>query len=337
MKKSLICFLLIAVAARLCAHEAASRMSKAANEFLDSLPPELKKKATFDFKSDERSNWIFVPKVRKGVTIKEMNPQQRNLAFALLHSGLSDSGYSKATNIMSLEGILKELEAGTGTMVRDSELYYISIFGTPEPRGTWGWRVEGHHMSANFTVVNGDFFSGTPSFMGTNPAEVRKGPRKGLRVLAEEEDFGRALIKALNEEQRKIAIYDTTAPKEILTSNKQKITPLEKAGITGGQLTAEQKEQLKKLVGVYVNRLRGDLAKMDLAKIDKAGWEKVQFAWAGGIEKGDPHYYRVQGPTFLLEYDNTQNDANHIHAAWRDFDNDFGEDLLRQHVRDVKH
>jgi hypothetical protein len=336
MKNTLLAIALFSLAVVCAAHEAASEMSKAANEFLNSLTPELKAKCTFKLNGEERKDWYFIPKVRKGLTLKEMSPQQKTLALALLHSGLSEMGHSKATNIMSLDLILRDVEQGKGP-VRDPELYYVSIFGTPEPRGTWGWRIEGHHLSANFTVVKGDLFSGTPSFYGSNPADVKTGPQKGTRVLGDEEDLGRALLNSLTAEQKKLAVYDATAPKDVLTGNKQKVTPLEKAGVTGAQLNTEQKAALRKLVELYVNRLRPDLAKMDLAKIEKGGWDKIQFAWAGGSEKYQPHYYRVQGPTFLLEYDNTQNDANHIHAVWRDFDNDFGEDLLRQHLKDTPH
>lgn len=311
-------------------------MAAKADEFLKSLSPEQKEKAAFDFKSDERQDWYFIPRVRKGLTLKDMNPEQRNLAMALLHSGLSDHGFSKATNIMSLDLILREMENGKGP-TRDPLLYYVSIFGKPEPKGTWGWRVEGHHLSANFSIVGGQLFSGTPSFMGSNPADVRQGPRKGTRVLGEEEDLGRALIKALDEDQRKATIFEATAPKEVVTGNKHKVTPLDTVGLAAARMNAAQKEQLRKLVAAYVNRLRGELSESDMQRIEKAGWDKVYFGWAGGIEKGDPHYYRVQGPTFLLEYDNTQNDANHIHAVWRDFDNDFGEDLLRQHYRNSPH
>jgi len=319
------------------AHIAGEEMAAAANKFLDSLTPEQRAKAAFPFKSDERSNWFFIPKVREGLTIKNMTMSQRALAHALLRSGLSAQGYQKATNIMSLEPVLKELEGTAGTMVRDSELYYVSIFGTPEAAGTWGWRVEGHHCSANFTIVKGEVFSGTPSFFGTNPAEVRQGPRKGLRVLAEDEDLGRTLIKSLSDEQRKIAVYDVTAPKEMITSNQRKVMPLETTGLSAAKMTKGQAGQLQAIVKAYVNRLRGDLAEADWKKIEKAGWDRTYFAWAGGLEKGDPHYYRVQGPTFLIEYDNTQNNANHIHAVWRDFDNDFGEDLLRKHYAEVPH
>jgi hypothetical protein len=338
MKPTLLLpLLLLASALAGHAHIAGDEMAAAANKFLEALTPEQRAKATFEFKSDERRDWHFVPKVRKGLTFKDMSPEQRKSAHALLSSGLSAHGYRKATNIISLEPVLKELEGPSGAMVRDGELYYFSIFGKPDPKGTWGWRLEGHHLSANFTVVNGELFSGTPNFMGTNPAEVRQGPRKGLRALAEDEDLGRALVKSFNDEQRKTVIFDTRAPRDVITGNKQKVMPLETAGMPAAKMSADQKQQLQALVKNYIGRLRGDLADADLKKIEKAGWDKVHFAWAGGLEKGQPHYYRVQGPTFLIEYDNVQNDANHIHAVLRDFDNDFGEDLLRRHYREVPH
>ena len=330
-------FMAFALVVPVQAHVAGEEMAAAANKLLDSLTPDQRAKATFELKSEERQNWHFIPKVRKGLTLKDMTPAQRIHAHALLHTGLSAQGYQKATNIISLESILKAIEGTNGTMVRDGELYYFSIFGKPEAAGTWGWRVEGHHFSQNFTVVKGELFSGTPSFMGTNPAEVRQGPRKGLRVLAVDEDLGRALVKSLTDEQRKVVIFDVKAPADVITAAKQKVLPLETTGLPAGKLTKEQTGQLQNLVKAYVNRLRGDLAEMDLKKIEKSGWDRVYFAWAGGTEKGEPHYYRVQGPTFLIEYDNTQNNANHIHAVWRDFDNDFGEDLLRKHYAETPH
>ena len=338
MKATLLLALLaLAFAPISRAHVAGEEMAAAANKFLESLRPEQRAKASFDLKSDERLDWHFIPKVRKGLTLKDMSDPQRTLAHALLRAGLSAHGYAKVTNIISLEDILKVMEAGKGTMVRDHELYYFSIFGTPSATGTWGWRMEGHHCSQNFTVIKGELFSGTPSFLGTNPGEVRSGPRQGLRVLGQEEDLGRALVKSMNDEQRKTAIFDTKAPADIITVAKRKVTPLETAGLAAPKLDAAQRAQLQALVKVYLGRLRGDLAGEDFAKIEKRGWEKVYFAWAGGLEKGEPHYYRVQGPTFLIEYDNTQNNANHVHAVWRDFDNDFGEDLLRKHYAETPH
>lgn len=319
------------------AHPAAEEMAAAANKFLASLKPEQKAKATFEFKGDVRLDWHFIPKDRKGLTIKEMTAEQRALAHALLRSSMSPHGYTKATNIMSLEPVLFEMEGANRKFPRDQELYHVFVFGQPEAKGTWGWRFEGHHLSSSFTVVKGELFASTPSFMGTNPAEVRQGPRKGLRVLANEEDIARQLVKSLDAEQRKVAIFSETAPKEIFTEARRKVEPLESKGIAAAKLTPAQRRSLVKLIEEYVHRVRPDVAGEDLKKIEKAGIDKIQFAWAGGVEKGEGHYYRVQGPTFLLEYDNTQNNNNHIHAVWRDFANDFGEDLLRQHYQDVSH
>jgi hypothetical protein len=318
-------------------HPAADEMAAAANKFLSRLTPEQRAKAAFDFKADDRLDWHYIPKERKGLTIKEMSGEVRQLAHSLLRSGLSQHGYAKTTNIMSLEPVLHELEGANRRFARDQEMYHFFIFGKPEAKGTWGWRVEGHHLSANFTIIKGEYFGATPSFFGSNPAEVRQGPRKGLRVLAEEEDFGREFVKSLDAAQRKTAIIETTAPKEILTEAKRRVKPLDTAGIAGSKLNATQRGLLMKLIREYVNRVRPDVAAEDLKKIEKAGTDKIHFAWAGGIEQGEGHYYRVQGPTFLLEYDNTQNNNNHIHAVWRDFENDFGEDLLRKHYQEVTH
>jgi hypothetical protein len=319
------------------AHPVADDMAAAANKFLASLDAGQKAKARFDFKADDRLDWHFIPKDRKGLTIREMSPEQRKLAHALLLTGFSEHGYAKATNIMSLEPVLHELEGAARKFPRDQELYHVFIFGTPAAKGTWGWRFEGHHVSANFTVIKGEYFASTPSFFGSNPAEVRQGPRQGVRVLGGEEDRGRELIKSLDAEQRKAAIFDATAPKEILTEAKRRVQALDSAGISAGKLTKDQRGLLMKLVEEYVQRVRPELASEDLKKIKAAGVEKLQFAWAGGIEKGEGHYYRVQGPTFLLEYDNTQNNNNHVHAVWRDFANDFGEDLLRKHYAEFPH
>ena len=311
-------------------------MAEAASKFLAALKPAQSAKVTFPLKGEERLNWHFIPKDRNGLPFKEMSSDQRNLALALLRSGMSEQGFATATNIISLELILQELEGGGRRFPRDPALYYVSIFGKPEKAGTWAWRVEGHHLAVNFTIVDGDVAS-TPSFFGSNPAEVRKGPREGLRVLAREEDTARELLRSLNDEQRKHAIYTTTAPKDIITEAKKKVAPLDIAGIPVAKLNKDQKAMLMRVIETYVRRTRSDVADVDLAKIKKAGVEKIYFAWAGSAEPGKEHYYRVQGPTFLMEYDNTQNDANHIHAVWRDFNGDFGEDLLQKHYRENPH
>lgn len=316
-------------------HAGAEEMAEAAQDFLDSLDAKQREKALFDLKAEERFNWHFIPKDRKGLPLKEMTKEQQDAVHVLLDAALSQRGYVKATTIMSLETVLHDLE--NKNPKRDPGLYYVSIFGKPGPKGYWGWRFEGHHLSMNFTVVDGEAVSGTPVFLGANPAEVREGPRKGLRALAEEEDLGRQLMKLLDADQKKKAIFSTDAPKDILTMNKREIKPLEPAGLALLDMNKEQGEVLLKLVKEYIYRYREEMADDDWQKIRKAGIERIYFAWAGGLERGQGHYYRVQGPTFLLEYDNTQNDANHVHCVWRDFQNDFGEDLLKKHYEQVPH
>ena len=308
---------------------ASADMAAAALNFWNALTPELQAKAGFPFDNEERFNWHFIPRERKGITWNDMTPAQQALAHAFLASGLSSRGYRQAMTIMSLDQILKDIEQGKGPK-RDPNNYAFSIFGTPGEMNTWGWRVEGHHLSINITISNGKAASG-PVFFGTNPAEVRDGPRKGLRVLALEDDLGHELIKSLDADQQKKAIIETTAPKEIITGNTRKANPGPPVGLAVSEMTPPQKKLVMTLVGNYAYRLRPELADEDLAKIDKAGFENIKFAWAGGLEPGQGHYYRLHGPTFLVEFDDTQNNANHIHTVWRDSANDFGEDLLKEH------
>ena len=200
-----------------------SVMANAANALLASLSDEQKAKATFEFGSDERLNWHFIPRVRKGLPLKQMTQEQRHLAQALLSSGLSQQGYTKAVSIMSLEEVLRILELGVGTNVRDPEQYFFSVFGTPTESGTWGFRVEGHHLAQNWTIVNGKV-AGSPSFYGTNPAEVQKGPRKGFRVLGAEEDKGRELLMALTADQKKVSM---SLPAESFRESGESFTALD--------------------------------------------------------------------------------------------------------------
>jgi hypothetical protein len=328
----------------------AASMVAAATKFLESLTPEQRQQAIFAFNGGERTHWNFIPTElfpRNGLTVKQMNQSQRMLAHQLLKTGLSQRGYMTATEIMELESVLAVLEATQRAatpqllrgraLVRDPERYFFSIFGTPTTLNTWGWRVEGHHVSLHFTVVNGSLVAGAPTFFGANPAEVRDGPKKGTRVLGSEEDAARALIESLDGAQREKAIITAIAPNDIVTQAKVKIDPLSPVGIQSSALTGSQRVLLRKLIDVYAGFMADDIAADRLGRIEKTGWDKVGFAWAGSLERGQKHYYREQGPTFLIEYDNTQNDANHIHSVWRDFNGDFGEDLLREHVNGTPH
>lgn len=311
--------------------QSASVMTEAANRFLASLTAEQREKVTFKFEDDQRLNYHFVPIERTGLPLREMSPHQKHLAGALLSAGLSQQGYIKAVSIMSLEDVLRILEKDNGER-RNPEKYYFSIFGTPSDAGTWGYKVEGHHLSQNYTVVKGAVVD-APSFFGSNPAEVREGPRKGLRVLAAEEDMGRDLLLSLDDGQRKVAVVDPTAYKDILTGEKR-VAALEgqPSGLHASRLTPKQFAKLTALVEEYTKNVPEQMANHREALLKKAG-KNLHFAWAGVAEKGGPHYYRVQADAFLIEYDNTQNGANHIHAVWREFGNDFGLDLLKAHYK----
>ncbi len=339
---------------------AAEAMAKAAQTFLASLSPAQKAQATFSFTDDQRFDWHFVPQARKGLPLKEMNEGQRKAAMELLRAALSQTGYKKATSIISLEPILAELEGPNRRFPRDPELYYVTIFGEPG-KGDWGFRFEGHHLSHNFTVTKGKLVVDAPAFFGTNPAQVLTGPQKGLRVLAVEEDLARALMMTLDENQRKKAIYDPKAPSDILSHDKRTIQPLDNVGIKGSELNAKQFAMLEKLIEEYIGNVPDDVAAMRRAKLKGTKKEQLLFAWAGPIEKAkggytleardlnptaaptgqtlgfQGHYYRVQTPTFLIEYDNTQNNANHIHSVWRDFNGDWGRDLLAEHYQATPH
>lgn len=319
------------------AHLASEEMAEAAGRFLASLDDAQRAKAEFPFNDDERRNWAFVPQDRKGLPVKDMTAAQRRLAMDLLRSAMSDHGYNKATNIMSLELILKDLEGAGARFDRNPGLYYLSVFGQPTGGKPWGFRVEGHHLSVNLALAGENLIAVTPSFFGSNPAEVRAGPRDGVRVLAEEEDVARTLLQSLDAAQRQIALVSTNAPADVITGNQRKVTALAAVGLSGAQISRDQQSQLVRLISTYVRRFRSELADEDMRKIQKAGIDRVRFAWYGSLERGAKHYYRVQGPTFLMEYDNTQNNANHIHAVWRDFSNDFGDDILRQHYEKTPH
>lgn len=309
---------------------AAATCAAAAENFLSTLTPGQKTRAALPFASEERENFRYTPRDRAGLPLKDMNDGQREAAMKLIASALSEKGKLKAAQIMSLESVLAELE--NDPVKRDSGRYFVAVFGTPGDAKGWGWRVEGHHLSVNLTLVEGKGISVTPSFMGSNPGEVRAGEKKGLRVLAAEEDLARGLAATLLAAGKSAVVFSDKAPAEILSFENRQATVLEPVGVLSSDLTGLQRSALLSLISEYTGRYRSEIAATDMAKIKAAGIEKIRFGWAGGLKPGEPFYYRIQGPTFLMETANIQNDANHMHATWRDFTGDFGRDLLGEHV-----
>jgi len=317
-----------------------SAMLDAARAFLGTLDEKQKAQAQFAFASDERLNWHFIPRERKGLPLKQMTEPQQKAALALLRSSLSQEGYDKTLTVRELEKILRQVEMGRGPM-RDADLYFFTVFGTPSETGTWGWRYEGHHCAHNWTLVNGKAVASSPQFFGSNPAEVRVdvtgAPPRGTKVLRKEEEAARKLLAALSDEERKTAILSPTAPPDIITGAQRQAAIQEDRGIAYGSLSREKQRLLLDLIRIYTDAQPKQLADERVAKIRKAGLSGVKFGWMGTTEPNQGHYYRVQGPTFLIEYDNTQNNANHVHAVWRDFKGDFGMDLLAMHYQTTPH
>ena len=313
------------------------QMTEAANRFLARLSEKQRAKAVLPFLSDQRVSWHYVPRVREGVTLKEMTEPQREAALELMRTGLSAKGFQKAETIRSLEVILQQLERGRGPS-RDTELYYFTIFGTPSDTGLWGWRYEGHHLSFHWTLKDGQAIATTPQFMGSSPAEVRmEGSLKGARPLGAEEDLARKLLKSLNDRQRAACLLGDRAPAEILTSNQRRASVLAHRGVGFIDLTGDQQQMLMAVVSEIAETHVPELAKKRMARVAEGGLDTLKFAWMGGAERGQPHYYRIQGKTFLIELDNTQNNANHVHIVWLDLENDFGRDLLVEHYKSAPH
>jgi hypothetical protein len=316
------------------AHSTEEAMFAAANVFLASLDDGQRARTEFKFEGKERKAWDFVPKKRDGLPLKAMSPAQRKHAMDLIRTVLSHNGMKKAEQIMSLEQVLFEMEKQNPK--RDPKMYHFQFFGKPSMSEPWGWRVEGHHLSLNVTLPSpkdGSIESAivTPAFWGANPGKVPNGPKKGLRVLGKEEDLGRELVKSLTKEHLAVALFDKTAPRDVINGPGKEPMRLEPAGISADKLNDKQQALLMSIIEEYVNNFRKPLAARDLAQIKSAGISNLHFAWAGGLEMGEPHYFRIQGPTMIFEYDNVQGGANHVHYVWRDSANDFGRDVLKEH------
>ncbi len=316
------------------ARTAGTDMVVAAQEFLASLTTEQKKQVTFDFDSKERFDWNFVPlqtkdkqPTRKGVRLQEMTPAQKRAALALLKAGTSAKGNVAAVTIMSLEEILHEQESKKPVNVRSPEWYFFTVFGMPSKTGSWGWRVEGHHLSLNFTLEGTQVVAATPSFFGANPAEVKSGPRQGDRILAASEDPARELYKALDGEQQKIAYHQEMFPEPEQKSLRFKSQA--PVGLSAAKMTDAQKQILWRLLSSYTDRMPAEVGEAELKSVRDAGVDRVHFAYNGSTELGEKRTYRVQGPTFVIEFRNEQadsagNPANHIHSVWRHLASDFG-------------
>jgi hypothetical protein len=310
-------------------------MAEAATAWLDSLGSQQRALASFPFNGDERYQWSYTPGPRNGLPLQAMTAAQRRAALRLFDAGLSARGAASAQQIIAHEAILREterIEQRHSDDERDPELYYFSVFGTPGGLEPWGWRANGHHLALHFAVVGDALVSPTPLFFGANPAEVHHGPERGMRILAAEEELARVLLSSLEAAQTSLAIVDPIAPDDILTKNyRMAESTAVPHGIAYAGLSGAQRGHLVNLIRHYIERISDEVSAQAWARIERAGLDALTFAWAGAVERGQGHYYAVKGPTFLIEYDNTQNHANHIHSVWRDFTHDWDADVLAEH------
>jgi hypothetical protein len=310
-------------------------MSLAAENLLSALSDSQRQQMTYPLESEERIDWHFVPKKdRKGLPLKAMSIEQTYLVNILLNESLGQAGYSKTIGIMHLESILRGIDVERGREgayeYRDPTRYFVTIFGNPQPNGPWAWSFEGHHISLNFTIVDGNLIASSPAFFGANPHRVPSGPMQNLRVLGSEEDSARRLLDSLDDDQLKKVVIGELVPKNIFSAANPRIIPDEPKGIKSSELTPSQSDLLLQLIDVYIENVANEGAMERRAQV-ATGDGEIYFAWIGSHHNGEAHYYRIQAPSFLIEYDNIQNDANHSHTVWRDYDGDFGRDLIGEH------
>ncbi|MHC4952863.1 MAG: DUF3500 domain-containing protein [Planctomycetota bacterium] len=327
--------LFAATGAALIAHgseeSARSPIAERAVAFLQTLTPAQRERARAPFISAEREDWHYVPRPRKGVALKELNAKQRAALDKLFTSVLTAEGSRKLKGVLTLEGVL--VEFGENPAFRDPGRYFTRVFGDPAGKKPWGFRFEGHHISLNYTSQGGVRFSGTPAFFGANPHRVPRGKHAGLRVLGREEDLARKLLTGLTPKQAKRAVLANRAPREIVSGARSRVRLEKFEGLPASALSAAQQKQLRALIELYARNHREAVADSFLKRINAAGFDKVHFAWAGAAEPNKPHYYRVHGPTFVIEYVNAQNGGNHSHTVLRDFAHDFGRDWLAEHLK----
>ena len=306
-----------------------SPMLVAAQAFLASLSEEQRALALLPRQSPDRTTWTYVPGARKGVAWSDLDDKQRRAGHRLLQAALSEKGYDKIESIRALEPVLAELEGGnTG---RDPEKYWFVFFGEPSREKSWLWRYEGHHVSLTFALHKDVVFSSTPQLLWSNPAEVQSGASKGKRVLAREQDLAFQFVESLAPGQRGEAVLSDAAPVDIVTGSSRKAAIEGRLGLSFTKLGPPQKELLRQLILVHTEVQSVAEQKRRMASVEKEDFADIVFAWLGPVRRDARHYYRIQGKGFVIEYDNTQSDGNHIHTVWRDFDGDFGADLLEDH------
>jgi len=301
-------------------------MSAAATTLLSSLTDDQKKLASFKFDDAERVNWHFIPRERKGLGLWDLDGQALTNAEAFVATGLTVAGYHKSLEVRSLEEVLYLFESGEESarrVKRHPHRYYISIFGDPSGDAAWGWRFEGHHLSLNYTIRNGEILSSTPEFFGANPGLIDAGPGRSLRVLGRREDLARSILKVASAEQQAKIWISKEAPRDIRGAGAAQPEVGEPAGVAVGDMTPEQQKLMKELVGEYLAAMPASIVRRRVKEIQEGGVDNVYFAWWGGSELNEPHHYVVQGPSFIIEYNNTQNQANHVHSIWRKLSGDF--------------
>jgi hypothetical protein len=302
----------------------AAKMREATERLLATLPERQRATAVRPFDDADRIDWHYTPRRRNGLSFKDLDANGRDAVHALLRTALSAVGYRKVVNIIELELVLRDLEAFG--LMRDPERYHVTVYGTPNAADRWGWRFEGHHLSLNFTLTGDRLVVDTPSFFGANPATVPSGGKKGLRVLGAEHDAGWAVLDSLDAAQKAEAVISSRTYGDIVTSNRPQVAPLDQAGIAVSKLDDRQRALVWGIVELYASSFEPGLAQARLARA-RQGEENLRFAWAGSTTRGAPHYYRIQGARFLIEYDASQDGGNHIHTVWRDYTGDFGRDL----------
>lgn len=333
--KKIIIITLLAVASIVMAFGLLT--NKPAVDFLKSLTQAQRNKTQMPFIDESRILWHYVPSSmfpRAGIQLNELDSNQKSKLDELLKTFLSETGYNKTMKIIDLENIL--LEISGDSIMRNPENYSVAFYGNPEKDSLWAFSFEGHHISLNFTIHNGKVEI-APRFLGANPARILSGPREGERTLQKEEDLGFELINSLSEEQRKMAIFQKKPFFDIVTGKSTEVEPLSPVGIMYGQLTRNQQLVFLKLLDEYLSTMPPEQAAKRMNSIKDEEINEVRFGWAGATVLGEGHYYRIQGKSFLIEFDNVQNEANHIHTVWRDFDGDFGRDIIREHYKNSDH